>query len=218
MKTLSTIVLMLFASLVQAEWEIAPGHSEFTIQPDGTWYQNPYPHNIKSSSESIAIGWTDYATEGIRYHIGAEYLGGCSSVAVAVASDPIYARYGINASKYIGLGTWYGSGNVKMIYGSIAPEVKVGNWTAAIELGLTIYRPSWQEQVINYQTGIGSPIISNTFRHNPRLEIGKSIGVSLGYKDVDFVVTAYPGVNAAGDEYPAIYKGLVTNFAMRYKF
>ncbi len=210
--------LALFAIPSQAgalDGEVSVGATVFQKQPDGVWYQSPFPHSLHMASASGAIGVADYLTENVRFHFGYRYLGHVSSEALAVADDAVYAKYGADASKHLVLGTWVGYGSVNMIYATLAPEYRYGAWRFAVELGGTVYRPTWTERIYNYQAHSGDPLTSFTVVHDPKLLTGYTVGVSVGYKNVECALSVYD-IRSSGDTWPALYHGLATNLSLRY--
>lgn len=211
------LLLLVSCPVMAMDGELSIGQTQFHHPVDGFWYQEPYAHDLQMNSPSAALGVTGYAVDHVRYHFGYQYLGKVTSSAQAVASDALYAKYGAGASKYVALGSWAGDGNVNMLYATIAPEMKFGDWTVAVEGGRTLYRASWTEQVSNYQTEIGRPIESNTFVHSAKWAIGSTFGASVGYKNVSVVLSWY-NIGGGNDGTPPIYVGNAKNISVRYSF
>lgn len=197
--------------------EISVGETHFAHPPDGLWYQQPFPHDIQLNSPSIALGISDYVSDGIRYHAGYRYLGRVTSNAQAVASDALYAKYGASAGNHIAMATWIGQGNVNMLYATLAPEYRVGDWTFAVEGGFTAYRSTWDEQVVNYQTTSNGPYQTSTLRHRPIIETGRTYGASIKYKQIEVVYSLFD-ITTTGDGYPSAYVGMAQNISVRYRF
>jgi hypothetical protein len=193
-----------------AEFEMSVGKSTFQVQRDGTWYQQPFQHEIDLTSSAWAIGMTGKLSDSIRWRAGYAYLGTVSSNAQAVTSDAAYAKYGANAGLYSPMYTWIGTGQVREVYATIAPELHRGLWTYSFEAGYAIYYPTWHERIYE-----GWGIYPAD--HKTRFEITPIIGFSIGYRKTSMVLS-FQSVNAAGDEYPAVYKGVVKTLSMRQKF
>lgn len=216
---LTLLIIWPACSANAADIELAVGRSQFTVIADGNWYQDPFPHSINLVSPSIAIGITDYVTDAIRYHAGYRYLGAVRSDAQAVASDPYYHKYGADAAKYLKLGRWTGYGSVNMIYASLAPEYRANNGiTYSVEFELSVYRPTWTEDVTDVQQDVGLFLQNFHFEHDPRLEIAKAIGFGIKYESTQLLIQYYLDINAAGDAIPAIYKGSVINVSLIHTF
>ena len=94
------VAAMCLGSANAADFEVSAGESKFASQPNGTWYQNGFAHDLDLTSPSLSIGATGYVNDWMRWHAGYMYLGDASSNAIAVSSDAAYAKYGANAGKY----------------------------------------------------------------------------------------------------------------------
>ena len=212
-------VLALIATVpVQAaNFEMAVGESEFNSQPNGVWYQNGFAHSLGLNSPSLSIGATGYATDWMRWHAGYTYLGQASSTAIAVSSDAIYAKYGGNSAKYWPVSHWNGSGDVNLLYATLAPEYKSGDFTFAIEAGFTAYKPTWAVNSPDWIPCATCATQNITPTHHGVIQLGETIGFSLKYGDTSIVFSRYT-ISASGDQWPAIYTGHTDNLSIRHQF
>jgi hypothetical protein len=213
MKYLLIVLSLILSTPVFADTEVSIGYSYFNIQPDGTWYQNPFQHTLRTSSPSFSIGWTGYATDKLRWRTGYAYLGNVQSDAMAVG-DATYAQWGAQGNQHGPMYHLVGSGDVQEIYATLDPEYKTGKLTLFVEGGLALYRPTWYVAVCPVGQDCGHSVGSV---HDPRWEITPILGMGIGYNKTSFVYSVQR-VNAAGDDLPALYKGIVNTFSIRQAF
>lgn len=199
------------------DFEMAAGETSFHEQHMGIWYQGGFPATISLHSQSLSLGATDYVLPWLRWHAGYTYLGSASSNAQAVGSDAAYMKWGPNAVNHgYNAGQWHGSGNVNLLYATLAPEIRRGDWTFSIEGGVTAYKPMWTEQVTGWNACAYCATSSVTVSHNG-IMTGAVAGFGIAYQRVEFLVEEMT-IAAAGDNVPAIYVHKATNVSLRFRF
>ena len=218
MKYKLTLLSLLLSTSAQAwDGEIGIGISKFTSQPDGIWYQSPFAHQINLTSPSASIGITGMIFDDLRFHIGYKYLGQVTSKALAVGNDAIYNQYGAQANKHMALSTWLGKGQVNMLYATIAPEWKRGNWTIYTETGVTLYKPTWDMRIPDW---VGTPNTQPTpltVKANSYPVLGGTIGLGVKYKATDIVLQVFD-MHMLKADFPAIYCNHTTSLTLRHTF
>ncbi len=216
MKALALILLLPVAANA-ADLELAVGETFFHPQHEGIWYQAGFPAQLNLNSPSLSIGGTGYATSWMRWHAGYTYLGSTSSEAVAVGSDAAYAKWGAEATQHgYNAAHWSGSGNVNMLYATLAPEYKSGAWTFSVEGGFTLYKPTWTEQVTGWNGCAYCHTSSVTLEHNG-ISAGEVVGFGVTYGHWELLAERYT-MTANGDNVPAIYVHYANNVSLRYEF
>lgn len=218
MKKLLPLLLLLTPVAEAAEFEMAIGESKFNSQPNGVWYQDGFAHSLGLTSPSISLGATGYANSWMRWNAGYTYLGSTSSSAIAVSSDAAYAKYGANAGKYWPTSHLYGSGDLSLLYATLAPEYKSGNFIFAIEAGFTAYKPTWKMSIPDcYKCLPGATYQNVTIEHHAAIQLGETIGFSIKYGNTSILISRYT-TSASGDMWPAIYTGHTDNISIRHQF
>ena len=211
------VAAMCLGSADAADFEVSVGESKFASQPNGTWYQNGFAHDLALTSPSLSIGATGYVNDWMRWHSGYMYLGDASSNAIAVSSDAAYAKYGANAGKYWPTSHWYGNGSINMLYATVAPEYKDGDFTFAVEAGFTVYKPTWTMNIPDYIACATCARQNLTVEHSATLQLGETLGFSIKYGNTAIVLSRYT-TSASGDMWPAIYTGHTDNISIRHQF
>lgn len=214
--TKMAFILIAFLALpvFAADFEMAIGESKFNSQPNGVWYQNGFAHSLDLTSPSVSLGATGYATDWMRWHAGYTYLGSTSSSAIAVSSDAAYAKYGANAGKYWPTSHWYGSGDLNLLYATLAPEYKSGDLTFALEAGFTAYKPTWTMNIPDFVACRTCARQNYTVEHHAAIQLGETIGFSIKYGNTSILISRYT-TSASGDMWPAIYTGHTDNISIR---
>lgn len=210
------ILLMLLSFSTMADVEVSIGRTQFGVQENGYWYQDGFSHDLNMTSNSFSIGLTDKFLDSYRYHIGYKYLGHVSTIAWCMGDDALYAQFqktGVNPLK---LGLFTGDGSVNMLYFTAGPEFQFGQYTLGLEAGLTVYRPTWTEQGIGFQKVPNGPLYDHEWTSNPKIMTGGTIGASIGYHNVEAVLSLYD-INS-GQAVWSVYHGIASNLSIRYHF
>jgi hypothetical protein len=201
-------ILILFFCLITNSYalEIGLGITQFGQQPDGVWYQKPFPHTMVVTSPSVLLGYNNGTYRG-----GYEYIGTVRTYAVASASDPDYNTYGANAKWP--LSHWYGRGSVQGLYFSRLWTIN----TFFLETGLFLYRPTWTVTIPDWRRIETGPSSYLQVVHNPTLNLTPILGVGYKNNNYSFVLNARQ-TQTRGDIWPAYYKGLSYKLEIRYNF
>lgn len=210
------ILFLLLPLSAGAEVELSVGYTQFGKQENGYWYQDGFAHTLNMSSPSASIGITDKFYERYRYHVGYKYLGHVSTTAQCMGSDALYASYQRTGRNPLKLGTFTGDGSVNELYFTAGPEFNSGDWHIGLEAGLSVYRPTWTEQGVGFQTAVGATPMNHQWEGHPRIMTGGIIGISAGYGQTDIVLSVQDidGKDAVW----SVYHGLASNLSVRYQF
>lgn len=202
-------------------YEIAVGVAQFAPQRDGVWYQKGLPHLLVLRSATLQVGATGPLTDTLRWRAGYKYLGKYSSSAEAV-SDSNYSQA---ARRCIApcepVQHFYGMGSVHALYATADPEWRFDGYTVSLEIGPTLYRPTWVEEVPDWRPCEGAHTVCErqaiAVRHDPKLQLGGVVGVGVR---VDRA-TLRAGIwftEAGGDLYPAIYDCCALDISLAVEF
>jgi len=213
-------VLLAAGAAQAAEIKGGVGLTRFGAQPNGTWYQQEYPHKLHLTSPSFKLGLTD--TYGsTRWHVGAEWVGKYGSQAEAKASD--YAYFG--KTEYP-LSHWVGTGRAAGLYAMAGPEYQLGSWTIHPQAGVYAYRASWTMHIPDWRpcadgaadhpgctAGTPRPLtVSSTAKTSYTPVLGLS--VAQGRWSVDL---SGRQVMSHG-EFPSITRGVAWNVSISRRF
>ena len=195
---------MMIAALLSLE--LAVGYSNFSHQPDGVWYQEPFPHTLVTRSPNFAIG---AATKDYRF--GYEYFGRVTTSALATASDADYNLNGANAKWP--LSHWYGEGKVEGLYASKLWHD--GNFF--LETGVYVYRPTWSMTIPDWRPCETCPPQYLKVTHDPKFNASPILGI--GYMSEGHVFTLnIRQTQTRGDQWPAFYSGISTQVQYRRRY
>lgn len=215
MKTLLLFTLFFPVLASAVNLELSVGTNQYKLTPDGTWYQEAFPHDLDLNSEAWAVG---VSHKFDKYPLlRAEYvsLGMARANAWAVPND---YNYNPNTNQCIGkclpLANFVSKGSVKGIALSFAPEWKFGTISVYAEGGIYIYQPTYKASIHNVYCCFGDqypvgPYPSGTIKHNSHTSFTYLFGAGVRYKNVDLSVRYYD-VEAADDAVPALYIGATT--------
>ena len=199
-----------------AEFEASVGKTWFGHQENGYWYQDGFAHDLHMTSPSVGIGVTDAVGGWFRYHAGYRYLGHVSTAAWCMGSDALYAKWRQTGKQPLQLGMFYGDGAVNMLYLTGGPEFHSGRWVFGLEGGFTVYRPTWTEQGVGFQTAPGARLMTYEWNYSPKIMTGGMIGISAGYDKTDIVLSLQD--IDGHDAVQAVYHGLAANLSLRQRF
>ena len=184
------------------------GVTNFYTAPNGIWYQEAFPHKIKSVSPSLFVEIVKDKGD-LTYGFNYMYVGTATSRALAVGKDSNYnlATNQCNG-KCLPLVQFNGVGSVN----SIGVFVRRNFQPYYIDFGINLMRPTWKMDMPDWTDGDQERYHLHV-EHNPKLQVMPSL--SFGYRNIklSFIPTV-----AHGDEWPAIYRGVSTNISVGYKF
>jgi hypothetical protein len=203
--------------------EVSIGQSSFAVQPDGIWYQEPFPHSLHTEAPNFSVGYVSEFSSNLRLRVGYAYLGRITSTATVVNSDWAYDAYGVGVLQHIGqptpdvgaiaMFTCVGRGTVQELYAVVQPQMQAGSaplWLFA-EGGVGIYRATWVVDV--YAAGV-KPF---ALVHQTNYSITPVVGVGVRWKGTSVALDVQK-TPAVGDKYPALYAGTVYTFNVRHEF
>ena len=195
--------------------EVGVGFSHATVQSDGIWYQNRFPHTIKRNSPSLLVGVTGDVSPYLTWHVDGIWLGRYGADSQDTPADANYSPSspsGCNGeclplAHYVTSGTVYG----------IAPLLDAhtaGNWRIGVEAGPFIYHHTWNVSVPNWypttQTGPSSfapGAISPVSTHDSGNAVGEVVGFYIQHGNVKFDFRSYydgRGFPRGSDAWPPI--------------
>lgn len=225
-RILLTIGLFLCCSAYAGEFTMLLGDSHFTPQSDGTWWQQPFPHDLKMNSPSLGLRYdTVQNDEGWSFGVGYMNLGRISSTALAVALDgKVSGDGGYNATTKACNGPcwpvshWNGRGSVNGLFGIVSKHY--GPWS--IEGGLYLYYPRWSVSVPDWISCATCTPQNITAFHHQHWQLGPMFGVR--YKPSDWSLnlsvwqTQTQGDSKFNPYSPALYHAGTYNAAVGYSY
>lgn len=218
MQVVFGFILMFVFSIAQASgFELIGGYSQLGKGPNGTWYQEPFEHEVELRSPSGGIGFRWDENYDGYWRAGYLYLGRARSRAVATASDENYNPN--NPPTYCNgrcwdMSHWYGHGTVQGVFVGKVFTQKLGRVKLSSELGGYLYLPTWTMTIPDWKACelCGPQYLQVKHKNIPYL----TPYVSLGVENVFF--SYYPWIQAQGDKWPGVYKGAAWNVEIRYSF
>lgn len=187
--------------------ETQAGFNHYSIQPDGTWWQEGAQHSIGRNAFAFAagVGVSVYRTPGwgVMAHIAYVNLGHLTSECMCTAADVDYntVLHAVNAQRLSSNSGFYGSGGAQGIKLSIEPYTMYRGWHIGVEAGLFPYRPDWTDTAYNVTGAI-------TYRTSHAVQWGKvvALNVERGNFGVSFQHYVLPSRFDAGNS-PAMATG-----------
>jgi hypothetical protein len=187
--------------------EIAVGVSRFMAQRDGVWYQKGFPHEIVLTSVTAQLGMTGSITESTRWRAGYKYLGKFSSSAEAVSD----ANYNQQTKSCNGpcepVQHFYGTGSIQAVYATLDPEWYFGGHAVSVEIGPTLYRATWVEEVPDWRPCEGVAPCGRqaiAVRHHANWQTGAVLGAGVRFGRTTYRAGIW-FAEAGGDIYPGVY-------------
>ena len=192
---LAALLLAAPASVcAQVRLEVGAGISHAGIRSNGTWYQQEYPHTMRTGAPAVSISLRWRLRPDLDLITGMVDLGRYSVNSQDVPNDAAYA-----AHVRLPLANYIGSGRLWGIRALI--ERRWGDrWQVGVQAGPFIYRESWQMDVPNWYPSdpVGTKVwyspreIVGGYQAGPlvpihtadqRWAIGAIVGVTLSHRD-----------------------------------
>jgi hypothetical protein len=179
------------------QFETSLGVTDFMYAHDGsTWYQDPFPHTLRTVSPSLQFGVTDKFGP-VRLHTGYEYLGKVSSDAIAAT--------GADFDFTCPTAHWHGKGSAQGFYGNGEYEVETHGYTFGAGFGIFVYRPTWTENIPDFTYCGKTPRVNMTVTHNAKWQQTPTLSLSAAPGSNALVLTYLHHVTAENDSVPALY-------------
>lgn len=164
--------------------EVGIGWDEYTLVPNGTWYQTGAPGNdVSIHGHPFEIGVmgdmpvTNYG--GIMMHADYVSLGHASArcYCTTVDSDYNHATHKIAPGSPMAL--YSGNGMVQGIELSIAPYLSYQGWEIGYKRGVLIYRPEWTDSVYGWPETPTGPFLNGSQSTPTRRQFANVFGVFI---------------------------------------
>lgn len=198
-------------------YELSGGWSKLGKGPNGTWYQEPFPHKIELQSPSMSFGIIYNKDEDSYWRSGYTYLGRGRSAAVATASDDNYAPD--KPPTYCNgpcwdMSHWYGRGVVQGLYTGYVKYTRVYGVKVEGEVGAFVYAATWTQTIPDWKRceACAPEYLQVKHKTMPYATPYVAIGVENVW------VTYYHRIQAQGDKWPAVYRGPTIKVEYRLEF
>lgn len=204
------------------DYEAGIGFSHYLKKPDGYWYQDGFPHDMKMTTPAVQVGITDDLWQGdnfgIGYHADIVWLGTVHTKALAVPNDFNYntTTKGCNGP-CLPLATYTGSGHDQGVMLTLEPHYDYKGWRLAFEGGPYLHRPTWSEVVTGVQYTAESAPVTVHSENITKWTLGYVAGTSIGYKNFTLSYQYFSNDGVKGDPASTIWKGTHL-FSVKYKF
>lgn len=166
--------------------EIGLGNSAYSVQPDGTYYQDGMQHHLQTRATAAWAGlggdlWQGQYL-GLGYH--ADYVSfGPARSACECTTDPNYDPINhreINPNPAIKDQNFLGHGRAWGLQLALTPYIHWHEYTLGYVLGVVPYRPEWHETVYNWTSSPNIPTRTVTLGTPSGTQWGHVTGISLG--------------------------------------
>lgn len=151
--------------------EVGAGLSNYSIVPDGAWYQLGAPGDkLQTHGRAVSVGvvgdrqFLDYF--GVAFHADYVNLGHARSYCNCTSVDADYDHATRKIAAGSPMAVFSGDGLVQGIKLSIAPYVTVKGWKLGYERGLYFYRPQFVDSVYGW-SATGAPPYQNLILSTP---------------------------------------------------
>jgi hypothetical protein len=184
------------------------GVTHFNIAPNGIWYQEAFPHEIKRNSPSF--GFDLISSKGDwQYGAGYLYVGKASVNSLAVADDANYdLKTNTCVDKCLPLSHWHGQGNVQQAF-----LFARRNYSSFfLDVGIAASRPSWSVDIPDYRPYNEIPAVYKRVEHKPKLQFLPTFAVGIKDENITYKLSLVPTV--VHGEWIAIYRGASLNFSI----
>lgn len=200
--------------------EIGIGKTHFFPHGDGVWYQKLYPYTLWLDSPSASIGVVKQYN-GYRIRFGYQYLGKYETEALAVADDYVYFDYRDNKvpldQQTFPLSHWYGKGEIHALYLTYLPEWEYGGKYLFLELGASVYVPSWVMTVPDWRPCETCDPYRIQVRHKRNAELTYIVGAGIRDGNSSFAINLR-NPSANGDPWTSIAHNFALSMEYRYAF
>ena len=216
--------LVLFISILLISFHVSAyevgilvGGTKFKQADDGRWWQQYYPHELQTKSESIGLELITPIKQNLDFKVGFVYLGSAHSKGYAVPDENYDVVHHVCTTCWTDPSLFEGHGTVNGLYFLLVPKYKYNEITFFTEIGGWLYKPTWYAKLTDYHShSLDNPGIYYV-QHDSKIVPGIVGGIGFSFKNITLGFRKYKA-EAAHDQYPALYTKTANTLYVEYRY
>lgn len=217
---------MLAASAANAQdairLEAGVGASLYSKGPDGLYFQQPFPHEMRLEVPAFEVGFTGPLYQrgdwGVDWHADWAWLGSVKTTAMAVPLDDNYntAMKACNGP-CLPLAKYVGSGHAQAFMLALEPHYNYGKWRFGIQFGPTLHKSTWTVDVSDIRYSQAAAPFNLRAPSEDGWRFGTVVGATVSYGQLSIAYQHFFMKPSSSNMTPPVWHS-VDLLMLRYRF